>query len=137
MSRKIITITELRDMGIETILTDVFGSSIETPYESSAEIHILCESSKDGFDIYIITDRRDADKGAYYPCDELFTDEYEMMSEVQSMFEDGMLFNASISSDILEDEMIAYIDDETLAELVDDHSDDYVIKVDEDGYCVE
>ena len=88
-------------------------------------------------DIYIITDRRDADKGAYYPCDELFTDEYEMMSEVQSMFEDGMLFNTSISSDILEDEMIAYIDDETLAELVDDHSDDYVIKVDEDGYCVE
>ena len=60
-----------------------------------------------------------------------------MMSEVQSMFEDGMLFNTSISSDILEDEMIAYIDDETLAELVDDHSDDYVIKVDEDGYCVE
>ena len=29
------------------------------------------------------------------------------------------------------------IDDETLAELVDNHSDDYVIKVDEDGYCVE
>ena len=137
MSRKMITITELRDMGIEAILTDVFGSSIETPYESSAEIYILCETSKDGFDIYIITDRRDADKGAYYPCDELFTDEYEMMSEVQSMFEDGMLFNTSISSDILDDEMIAYIDDETLAELVDDHSDDYVIKVDEDGYCVE
>lgn len=132
-----ITITELRDMGIEAILTDVFGSSIETPYESSAEIYILCETSKDGYDIYIITDRRDADKGAYYPCDELFTDEYEMMSEVQSMFEDGQLFNTSISSDILEDDMIDDIDDETLAELVDDHSDDYVIKVDEDGYCVE
>ena len=131
-----ITITELRDMGIEAILTDVFGSSIETPYESSAEIYILCETSKDGFDIYIITDRRDADKGAYYPCDELFTDEYEMMSEVQSMFEDGQLFNTSISSDILENDMIDDVDDETLAELVDNHSDDYVIKVDEDGYCV-
>lgn len=131
-----ITITELRDMGIEAILTDVFGSSIETPYESSAEIYILCETSKDGYDIYIITDRRDADKGAYYPCDELFTDEYEMMSEVQSMFEDGQLFNTSISSDILEDDMIDDVDDETLAELVDNHSDDYVIKVDEDGYCV-
>lgn len=131
-----ITITELRDMGIEAILTDVFGSSIETPYESSAEIYILCETSKDGYDIYIITDRRDADKGAYYPCDELFTDEYEMMSEVQSMFEDGQLFNTSISSDILEDDMIDDIDDENLAELVDNHSDDYVIKVDEDGYCV-
>ena len=136
MSRKMITITELRDMGIEAILTDVFGSSIETPYESSAEIYILCETSKDGFDIYIITDRRDADKGAYYPCDELFTDEYEMMSEVQSMFEDGQLFNTSISSDILENDMIDDVDDETLAELVDNHSDDYVIKVDEDGYCV-
>ena len=137
MSRKIITITELRDMGIEAILTDVFGTSIETPYESGAEIYILCEGSKDGFDVYIVTDRRDAHRGAYYPCDELFTDEYEMHSEVQSMFEDGQLFNTSISSDILTDDMIDDIDDETLAELVDNHSDDYVIKVDEDGYCVE
>ena len=134
--RKKVKIQELRDMGIEAILTDVFGSSIETPYHQSTEIHILCETSKDGFDIYIITDRRDADKGAYYPCDELFTDEYEMMSEVQSMFEDGMLFNTSISSDILSDDMIDEIDDEKLAELVDDHSDYFVVEVDEDGYCV-
>ena len=52
------------------------------------------------------------------------------------MFEDGQLFNTSISSDILENDMIDDVDDETLAELVDNHSDDYVIKVDEDGYCV-
>tara|TARA_R100001463_G_scaffold15141_7_gene39629 strand:- start:15160 stop:15567 length:408 start_codon:yes stop_codon:yes gene_type:complete len=132
-----LTITELREMGIESILTDVFGSVIETPYESGAEIHILLETSKDGFDIYIITDRRDADKGAYYPCDELFTDEYEMMSEVQSMFEDGMLFNTTISSDILTDDMIDDIDNETLAELVNGHSDSHEIKVDDDGYCIE
>ena len=60
-----------------------------------------------------------------------------MMSEVQSMFEDGMLFNTSISSDILTDDMIDEIDDEKLAELVDDHSDYFVVEVDEDGYCVE
>tara|TARA_R100001224_G_scaffold19872_1_gene9807 strand:+ start:2111 stop:2521 length:411 start_codon:yes stop_codon:yes gene_type:complete len=135
--RKKVKIQELRDMGIHTILRDVFGSSIETPYNQSTEIHILCETSKDGFDIYIITDRRDADNGAYYPCDELFTDEYEMMGEVQSMFEDGMLFNTSISSDILSDDMIDEIDNETLAELVDNHSDYFVVEVDEDGYCVE
>jgi hypothetical protein len=48
-----------------------------------------------------------------------------------------MLFNTSISSDILSDDMIDEIDDETLAELVDNHSDYFVVEVDEDGYCVE